>query len=740
MANSVAPQDTGRIKRNVEKMISLGAPEAEIDGYLGTEGFTPQSFRQSMIEARQPQRTTGERVTRSLGLGARNVVEGLTAFPGMLYDAAMLPVKGVIGAANYMGADLPQVAPASETISNALTLAGAPKSENANERVLGRVVQGVTGALPTMGAGALMQGAASAPQVVRGIGGVLAANPATQVVSGGSAGLTGGLASEMGAGPVGDFAASMGGGMLGAGAMAAGSAAMRAVPAIVEPFRESGRQAIAGRAILESSADPTNLNTRINQGVSNPNRRLPGSPVTTAEAAQDTGLATLQSGMRNDPVGGQNSPKVLLQDVEARRNASRTNAIAGLNPLPGTDAATRGDTVRSVLSARERAAAADVDTAYKAIEAGGKASLDPKPLARAASWTATDTYGPGSGGVPKPLQDVLDEMATHPGGMSIEFLQNIRKRLGGVAGVATGASDNNLASAANRVRDAIDDAVNTAVANGQGVTQQQADGWRKAIAARREMGLTFDRDMQGTNATGRILDTAAFGTPRLPSGQVGDTALQSRQSVEQVLKAAGPEAPQVAQQLTAHLSEQLKKAAQLTGTMIDSAGNAQTPLSPAQIIKFVNERRPQMERVFPPDRMATINRLVSDLQETMAIANAGAARGSPTAQNLAVGNLISRTTNGLIDPGNPLAQTLAGGGGLMRLLYAPAETRTRELLAQALVDPQAAQRMLTAAGPQGANRANTYLNTTFQQRLADALMGGTARLGVTGINAALAQQ
>jgi hypothetical protein len=322
--------------------------------------------------------------------------------------------------------------------------------------------------------------------------------------------------------------------------------------------------------------------------------------------------------------------------------------------------------------------------------------------------------------------------------MSIEFLQNIRKRLGGVAGVATGASDNNLASAANRVRDAIDDAVNTAVANGQGVTQQQADGWRKAIAARREMGLTFDRDMQGTNATGRILDTAAFGTPRLPSGQVGDTALQSRQSVEQVLKAAGPEAPQVAQQLTAHLSEQLKKAAQLTGTMIDSAGNAQTPLSPAQIIKFVNERRPQMERVFPPDRMATINRLVSDLQETMAIANAGAARGSPTAQNLAVGNLISRTTNGLIDPGNPLAQTLAGGGGLMRLLYAPAETRTRELLAQALVDPQAAQRMLTAAGPQGANRANTYLNTTFQQRLADALMGGTARLGVTGINAALA--
>jgi hypothetical protein len=738
MANSVAPQDTGRIKRNVEKMISLGAPEAEIDGYLGTEGFTPQSFRQSMIEAKQPQRTTGERVTRSLGLGARNVVEGLTAFPGMLYDAAMLPVKGVIGAANYMGADIPQVAPASETISNALTLAGAPKSETANERVLGRVVQGVTGALPTMGAGALMQGAASAPQIVRGIGGVLAANPATQVVSGGSAGLTGGLASEMGAGPVGDFAASMGGGMLGAGAMAAGSAAMRAVPAIVEPFRESGRQAIAGRALLESSADPQNLQTRINTGVSNTNRRLHNSPVTTAEAAQDTGLATLQSGMRNDPQGGQNAPKTLLLDHEARRNAARTDALDWLNPLPGTDAAGRGDAVRASLRSQENAAKANVDAAYRAIEANGPAQIEPGRIAMAVAETARPR--PGQAAFPAELTQALDALGARTQPASIDFLQNIRSRLGTVESQAARTGDNVTAATAARARETLGGLMDDAAANGQGVNPQQLADWRKAIAARREMGLTFDRDMQGTNATGRILDTAAFGTPKMPSGQVGDAALQSRQSVNQVLKAAGPDAPQVAQQLTAHLSEQLRKAAQLTGTMIDSQGNAQTPLSPAAIIKFVNERRPQMERVFPPDRMAVVDRLLSDLQETMAIANAGAARGSPTAQNLAVGNMISRTTNGLIDPGNPLAQTLAGGGGLMRLLYAPAETRTRELLAQALVDPQAAQRMLTAAGPQGANRANTYLNTTFQQRLADALMGGTARLGVTGINAALAQQ
>ena len=50
--------DTGRIKRNVEKMISLDAPDAEIDAYLADEGFTAESFRAAVIE--KPVNVAGE--------------------------------------------------------------------------------------------------------------------------------------------------------------------------------------------------------------------------------------------------------------------------------------------------------------------------------------------------------------------------------------------------------------------------------------------------------------------------------------------------------------------------------------------------------------------------------------------------------------------------------------------------------------------------------------------------------
>lgn len=41
----MADKDYGRIKRNISKMISLGAPEADIDAYVSSEGVTPDQLR-----------------------------------------------------------------------------------------------------------------------------------------------------------------------------------------------------------------------------------------------------------------------------------------------------------------------------------------------------------------------------------------------------------------------------------------------------------------------------------------------------------------------------------------------------------------------------------------------------------------------------------------------------------------------------------------------------------------------
>lgn len=62
----MAEQDLSRVERNVRRMIELKAPEADIDAYLGTENFTPESFRASVIETAKPD-PTGGRVSSDSG-------------------------------------------------------------------------------------------------------------------------------------------------------------------------------------------------------------------------------------------------------------------------------------------------------------------------------------------------------------------------------------------------------------------------------------------------------------------------------------------------------------------------------------------------------------------------------------------------------------------------------------------------------------------------------------------------
>ena len=57
-----------RIEGNVRKMIELGAPEADIDSYLKTEGLTAQQFRSSVIEPKETGHKAG--ATDMLAQGA----------------------------------------------------------------------------------------------------------------------------------------------------------------------------------------------------------------------------------------------------------------------------------------------------------------------------------------------------------------------------------------------------------------------------------------------------------------------------------------------------------------------------------------------------------------------------------------------------------------------------------------------------------------------------------------------
>ena len=656
---------------------------------------------------------------RAFGLGVRDVAQGLGAIPGLLYNP-------IAAAGRAVGIPIRNL---EENIDRAADVAGLPRAETQSERLASGIVRGGASAIPTMGAGALM---ANVPSAIGRVGSMLAANPGTQVVAGGASGAASQAAAEGGAGPIGQAAAGLAGGIGGAAGMEAVKGAGRFALSAFEPFTARGPERIAANVLLQSSADPEGLAGRVNAGMSDPTRRVPGAPATTAQAAQDPGLAILESGLRNDPTGGAQSPAVMLRNIEFARNQARQAALEGASPMPtGQAPDALGATVRETLRGAENRARAGVRQAFQAVERDAPAQIDPAPVAMAVAESVRRQ--PGQVALPADLMNAIDDLASRTQPASIQYLQNIRSRLGVVEGQAAQSADNVTMAAAKTARETLGNMLDQAAETGAGVSPEQLAAWRNAIGMRREMGATFGRSGEGASAVSNILRRDQFGAPMLANERVADAALASPTGIRQVLKAAGQEGAPVRQALKARFVDRFMEAAQTRGEMADAAGNRATPLSAAQAKAFWQRNQGVARELFTPEELSQFNRLMSDFGETAAMQGTAAARGSPTAQNLIVGNMIARTTGGLVDPTNPAAQTVVGLGPTLRLLYSAPEAATREALARALVDPQEASRILSLAGPQGAQMGAGYANQQFRDRLAQALMGemvrGAARTG-----------
>lgn len=146
------------------------------------------------------------------------------------------------------------------------------------------------------------QGERLSMDVVRGVTGGLsggAAKPVLAAASGGLGGLASGGAREMGGGMLAQLAAGLVGGMAPTATIAVanqmGRSASRAIPGLVEPFTQKGRENIAARAMQEAATDaPTAA-----QSVRSARPYVPGSAPTTAQAADDIGLALQEKSLRN---------------------------------------------------------------------------------------------------------------------------------------------------------------------------------------------------------------------------------------------------------------------------------------------------------------------------------------------------------------------------------------------------------------------------------------------------------
>lgn len=160
---------------------------------------------------------------RPIGVGTRNVIEGLLGLPMALADAAAYPVNRLYDALrpapppSGLITDQPRqplFRPQADVVAEILDRLGLPRAETAQERITGRVVQELAGAATMYGAGqTLVRGAG---EIIPLIGQTLTTAPAAQATGAAAAGVAGGVAREVAPdSAAADLAASLLGGAVG---------------------------------------------------------------------------------------------------------------------------------------------------------------------------------------------------------------------------------------------------------------------------------------------------------------------------------------------------------------------------------------------------------------------------------------------------------------------------------------------------------------------------------------------
>ena len=223
---------------------------------------------------------------QEIGMGARNVIEGLATVPTMLYDAAAVPF-------NLAGAN---IRPGASQVSRGLTALGLPESRN---NLASAIQRGGASALFPMGAAAFARPASMAGTAIKN---ALTAQPVAQIVSGGTSAGSSELAREAGFGPVGQTVAGLGGGL--GGGLAASTrqpkpASLRDAAKNLETeakafFKDSEAQ---GLAVSDSSykSFATNLRATIeNEGLDKDLTPSSNAALNRISAEIDTGPMTLE--------------------------------------------------------------------------------------------------------------------------------------------------------------------------------------------------------------------------------------------------------------------------------------------------------------------------------------------------------------------------------------------------------------------------------------------------------------
>ena len=274
-------------------------------------------------------RSLGQDVKRQLGLTGRTLIEGATAIPMLVGDAANAAINlGSTGINKLTGANIPMLESASGAMGRTLNAAGFPQPETGLERIVNVGSSAATGAGL---ANLLSRAAKSAPRMVSSAVDFLADAPMLQ-----TAGAISGAGATEGARAAGieDPAALTAIGVVGSitpgtGMTGAARTAGGAVQA-VKPFTAPGREVLAGKALNRLATNPEEAANRLAKA----DQIIPGSAPTVGQASGDAGLAGADQTVRSldtrnrigERLSEQNTARTTQLDNIARDEATLAKA------------------------------------------------------------------------------------------------------------------------------------------------------------------------------------------------------------------------------------------------------------------------------------------------------------------------------------------------------------------------------------------------------------------------------
>lgn len=465
------------LKNQVVRLIEAGVPEQEIAGFIQKwdKGGAPEPPRSSF--------------GRTLGLGARGVVEGIGDTINML--SAPNPTFTLARSLRNLKPELSEkmlgTTQIGEKSADALSL---PAPATDNEKLGVAAVRGAASALPTLGAGAAFRAAGAAPKLAS----FLTAAPAEQLVSGAAGGAAAEAARQGGAGAGGQFVAGLAGGLSPSAAKLAGVGAGRTVRLtanMVDMLSDKGQKRAAGRK-LRRVVGPDNVDEVLAR-IENREMPVEGVDQTLAQLTLSPRVAVMEKGLESSGVEGadliahytaqrdarQKLAEELLDSMEARqtervatdeqrvsdayRQVEDTADAMWVNRDARGLPERVGPQVQGVYDELYQAQRQATRDAYKAIDADNTTSFNLAPLRE-----MFNEHLPQGQFAPQMPADIrrfigqMDEAIANGRTASYRDLQNVRTTLTDLAYQAQQTGDANMVRITQGMKRSLDNYLETA--------------------------------------------------------------------------------------------------------------------------------------------------------------------------------------------------------------------------------------------------------------------------------------